>query len=52
MGWYNLVYITFPRILVKDVSSETGLKFLISVLSLFYERFFFRKFYSGGKIPD
>jgi len=53
MCWYNLVYITFSRIFVKDVSKETGLKLVISVLSPFLCKGFISKnFNREGKIPD
>ena len=36
MCWYNLVYITYPRIFEKDVSKGTGLKFVVFVHLLFF----------------
>ena len=50
---YNLVYITFTRIFEKDVSKETGLKLVMSVLPLFLcKGFISENFNWEGKIPD
>jgi hypothetical protein len=52
MCWYNLVYITFPRIFEKDVSNGIGLKLVISILSPFLcYGFISENFDWEGKIP-
>jgi len=53
MCWYDLVYITFSRIFEKDVSKETGLKLVMSVLPLFLcKGFISENFNWEGIIPN
>jgi len=54
MNHLKIVYITFSRTFEKDVSREIGLKFVISVLSLFFlcKGLISENFNRQGKIPD